>query len=703
MIDNILCNIQHFPLLITKIFEYSLKRPFILHHMIQKSNYLKEKLKTIKVEKFNELPKEINKLFNFFDEISHFQENYKNLMTKEIKIEEEEKNFYITKPYINSLFDISDKLFFFYKSFLFNDKEKNLFAKNLFEFCLCQPYITLSINLFSKNNDINTINMELTEADLDYNYIKFLNKTQNLNQIQNQKIKMSVNIYNKYSRTKRKEFSKIVYYNNINLLKNLNIEEINFIRPSIKEAEKIEKFLYKNEIIDEINTMFIFIKELKYKNELIKVNFSDSIIRSISSLYKEVGLIKSFNGNNEFKNLKNIGISHNLINKNIQSTFSSLFISNFSIIYYQDIINFINDNKSFNILVQDVLYLNLENNIIYDINLYKYLANIFNKNNGQLLEKITRIEIIYNCEDINLFIKNIQIFENNLQKEKINNCYLNKNTKNKYYNFLSFICSFSKCFSSIIIQDSYFPFNIFDFDNININNITQLNIKSPSLNNYTYSEIIEIINNFKNLEFISIDNLSPKFNDSFKDSRISKNLGNMKEFKFNDFFEYKIIKGYKIIFRQNCTISEDLFFIFSEIVEKEKNLEKIELNGFPYNLEKITNQSVRNIEINLEEDDRNYIIKKIKYKNIYLKLQNFPNLDSLYIYVDILESVENFIQLPINPNLKRIFLFSSYINCDVNILDNFLKKNGVELILRIIESYNKGMIMAYIASFPSIN
>ena len=724
MIDNILCNIQHFPLLITKIFEYSLKRPFILHHMIQKSNYLKEKLKTIKVEKFNELPKEINKLFNFFDEISHFQENYKNLIKKEKKIEEEEKNFYITKPYINSLFDISDKLFFFYKSFLFNDKEKNLFAKNLFEFCLCQPYITLSINLFSKNNDINTINMELTEADLDYNYIKFLNKTQNLNQIQNQKIKMSVNIYNKYSRTKRKEFSKIVYYNNINLLKKLKIEEINFIRPSIKEAEKIEKFLYKNEIIDEINTMFIFIKELKYKNELIKVNFSDSIIRSISSLYKEVGLIKSFNGNNEFKNLKNIGISHNLINKNIQSTFSSLFISNFSIIYYQDIINFINNNKSFNILVQDVLYLNLENNIIYDINLYKYLANIFNKNNGQLLEKITRIEIIYNCEDINLFIKNIQILENNLQKEKIKNCYLpnlkeliikndsnkvyqgniiNKNTKNKYYNFLSFICSFSKCLSSIIIQDSYFPFNIFDFDNININNITQLNIKSPALNNYTYSEIIEKINLFKNLVFISIDTLSPKFNDSFKDSKISKNLENIKEFKFNDFFEYKIIKGYKIIFRQNCTISEDLFFIFSEIVENEKNLEKIELNGFPYNLEKIINQSVRNIEINLEEDDRNYIIKKIKYKNIYLKLQNFPNLDSLYIYVDILESVENFIQLPINPNLKRIFLFSSYINCDVNILDNLLKKNGVELILRIIESYNKGMIMAYIASFPSIN
>jgi len=61
--------------------------------LLKKSSYLKEKMKNLKVEKFNELPKDINKLFNFFDEISHFQDNYKNLMTKEIKIEEEEKIF----------------------------------------------------------------------------------------------------------------------------------------------------------------------------------------------------------------------------------------------------------------------------------------------------------------------------------------------------------------------------------------------------------------------------------------------------------------------------------------------------------------------------------------------------------------------------------------------------------------------------------
>ena len=153
--------------------------------------------------------------------------------------------------------------------------------------------------------------------------------------------------------------------------------------------------------------MFILIKELKNKNELIRVNFSDSIIKNISLLYNEERLVKSFNGNNEFKNLKNIGISHNLINKNIKGIFSGLFNRNFSIIYYQDIINYINNNKSSNIIDTDVLNLNMENNIIYDINLYKYLSNIFNKNNDKLGEKFTKIEIIYNCEDINLFFKSL--------------------------------------------------------------------------------------------------------------------------------------------------------------------------------------------------------------------------------------------------------------------------------------------------------
>ena len=720
MKDNILCNIDHFPLLITKIFHYSLKRPFILYQMLHKSEYLKDKLNNLKIDKFNGLSKETNKLFYFLDEIINFEKQYQNIMTKEIKIEEEENNFFTTKPYINSLFEISDKLFSTYKSFFPYDKDKNLFAKSLFEFCLNQPYIKLSINLFTKDNDINRINMELTESDLDFNYIKLLNQSKYFELIKIQKMKLCINIYNKYTKLKRNNFSQIVYFNNINLLKNLNIEEINFIRPNIKEKEIIENILYKNEIIDEINTMFLLIQELKYKNKIIQINFSDSIIKNISLFYNEKILIKSFNNNNEFVNLKKIGINSNLVNKNIKNILLNLFNYNLPFIYYQDITNSINNKNFFNNLDNDTFYINLENNIIYDINLFKYLSDIFNAKNVDITKKINIIEIIYNCEDIYKYINNSLQIEKFFLKEKINNCYLpnlkeiriKNNTnkvykkiipnKNKIFNFLSFIGSFSQSLSTIIIKDSYIPFNILDFENINLNNIIKLSLKSPSLNNYTYREIIEKINKFKNLEFIYIDTLSSNFNDSFDDITISKDLIDIKEFYFNDFFIYENIEKKKIIYKQNNNINKDLFFIFSEIIENEKNLEKMELNGFLYNFDKIRNQNLKNIEINLEEDDKDYIINKIKFQKINLKLQNFPNLNSLYIYVDILQTVENFIQLPINLNLKRMFLFSSYINCDINALDDLLKKNGVELIVRTIGSYNKGMIMAYIASFPHI-
>ena len=728
MEDNILCKIHHFPLIITKILNYSLKRPFILHYVLAQSEGLKEKLNKLKLDKYNSFSKEINDLFSFSNEILSFKSQYDNIMTKEIKIEEEEFNFYITKPYINTLFDFYDKLFSYYKKFI-NINSSNiehLFAESLFEFCLSQPYITLSINLFSKNNNFNDLNMELRDADLDYNFLKYLNINRKININAKQKMKLCINIYNKYSKIKIKEFKKNEYYNNIDLLKDLNIEEIYFIRPNIKEEEKIENILYKNEIIDEINIMFILLKELKNKNELIKIYFTDNIIKNISLYYNEIKSLKILSEKRkEFKNLKNIGISSNLINGNIKNIIYNFFNYNLAVIYYKDIIK--NDIiNNMNIFDNDTLYINLEHHMIYDMNLYKFLSNIFSIKNSQFTEKIKKIEIIYNCEDINLFYKNNSDINNNLFKKEVkNNCILphlneiiiknninkvykpnilnNKNISlNKIFNFINFICSYSKNLSSIIIQDSYIPFNIFDYNNININSISLLNLKSPSLNIYTYSEIIERINRLHNIQYITIDTLSSNFNDSFDDIKINKNLKNLKEFIFNDFFVYKNVENNRIIFKQNCSIDKDLVDIFSEIIENEKNLERIELNGFHYNLDKIKNENVKNLELNLEENDKQYKIRQIKFNDINLKLNNFPNLNTLYIYIDILHYVDDIIQLPLNPNLKRIFLFSSYMDCDINSLDDLLKKNGVELIVRIIDSYNKGMIMAYIASFPNI-
>ena len=77
-----------------------------------------------------------------------------------------------------------------------------------------------------------------------------------------------------------------------------------------------------------------------------------------------------------------------------------------------------------------------------------------------------------------------------------------------------------------------------------------------------------------NLQYINIDTLSSNYNDSFNDIKVSKNLKDIKEFKFNDFFEYKNIDKKEIVFKQDCLIDKDLVDIFSEIIENEKNLEK---------------------------------------------------------------------------------------------------------------------------------
>ena len=132
-------------------------------------------------------------------------------------------------------------------------------------------------------------------------------------------------------------------------------------------------------------------------------------------------------------------------------------------------------------------------------------------------------------------------------------------------------------------------------------------------------------------------------------------------------------------------------------------METLKINGFHYNFDEIKNPKVQYIYVNLEENDKDYKINQINYKKINMKLNNFPNLKCFYVYVDILYEIDNFIKMPICPNLQQIFLFASVIDCNISKLDDLLNKNKVELIVRNIESFNKSKILAYISSFPFMN
>ena len=176
---SILYKINHKPLLIGKIFEFSLQRPFILFQLIEKSKYLKDKIEKLKISKKNDFSKEDNNIFSLFFDILKFNEFFEEIMSKKIIIDKEEKNYFITKPNINLLYDeILQELFNEFKIYL-PKKSNNFFARALLEYCMNKPFISLSINLFTKENN-SDFNFEFTENDLDINYLKYINKKENI-------------------------------------------------------------------------------------------------------------------------------------------------------------------------------------------------------------------------------------------------------------------------------------------------------------------------------------------------------------------------------------------------------------------------------------------------------------------------------------------------------------------------------------------
>ena len=423
--------------------------------------------------------------------------------------------------------------------------------------------------------------------------------------------------------------------------------------------------------------------------------------------------------------MKYIGINLNLMNKKIKDFIYKIFSYILSFIEYEDLVNNnnlieINDNKKNNIMITEgTLSINLEKNNIYNQSIFNHLFKLFNKNSSYI-NKIFKLVIVYEYDsfDINKIkdyiienFSNIYCFLPNLNDIVINNISNKKSNLNLYnsskiFNIISFLCYNSPKLSSINLKDTILPYNILDIFQNNIpfiNNLTNLEINSPSLLSYDYSTIIEKINICINLKKVLIDTTSSKFHDSFEKCKISKNLKNLQHFSFNNFFIYTNNKNKEIKFIQNSSIDKELINLFSEIIENETNIDTLIINGFHYNFDEIKNKNVQNILINLEENDKDYKIAQIKFKKINLKLNNFPNLKNLYVYVDILYEIDNFIEMPICKNLQRIFLFASFINCNIDKLDFVLKKNNVELIVRNIESFNKCKILAYISTFPMMH
>ena len=430
---NLLHKINHSPLIITKILEFTFERPFILFQIMNKSKGLKEKLEKFQILKINDLSKGENNLYSIFFKIINFDNLFGEIMNKKINIEQEEQNYFITKPNLNTLYEEGyQQLCNDYKKYLQN--KSDLFYKNAFiGYCIYKPLITLSINLFTKEKN-DTINFNLTESDLDINYIKYLNQKENYDVLKKQKFRLVINIYNRYynySIKNKDKFSdkfKENYFTNIELIKKLKIEEIYFIRPSFYK-NNIEKVYNQLCMIEELKIMFNFLNNIEFPEDLNSVYFSDNIIKNIDLFYDEIlNIIESYNKNNEnkqiFKNMNYIGINLNLMNKKIKNIINKYFNYILSFIEYQDIINnniIKNNNKDILVITEGVLFINLEKNNIYNKAIFEFLFNLFNRENSSNLNKIYKLIIVYDYNDNDNISKTLSDLENLI---KINYCFL---------------------------------------------------------------------------------------------------------------------------------------------------------------------------------------------------------------------------------------------------------------------------------------
>ena len=118
---NILNKIKNKPIIIERIFSYTLNRPYILYHLISNDNYLKDKLNNT----FTDVNKTKNNLGEEFCQNLNIYSNIKDIITKIEELLKEKENKPFTYTYIKNNLEYS-YMNFLYTSLMKSKKMKKI-------------------------------------------------------------------------------------------------------------------------------------------------------------------------------------------------------------------------------------------------------------------------------------------------------------------------------------------------------------------------------------------------------------------------------------------------------------------------------------------------------------------------------------------------------------------------------------------------
>ena len=639
---SLLSNIRSKPLIIEKIFSYSISRPNILYSLITKDKSLVKKLNEIfsKVPKYKSgLDKEFIDNLNIYSDIRDIF----NLLEKEYQEIKNKTNF----KYVNfkSVYKSSFQFSFldFYLSRI------NIYLYNIFSKISKMMLNSLFFDFLSTKDSIILTFLPQKEIYLDGNYISYITR-QNMNSQEENQIKQKINLVLLFD---EHYFFNIIKYR----IKLPNIEEIEVVF----DKEPKELYVKHNHLLHiYLNN---YLSKIEYLDNISKITFHN--LKYEKDLYQSVlGYIFDgyyFEKNNDIK--QQLLLMTNLKTVNIEMTFFYIYEKIKLYFYLYELFPLLNIYSS-----------NKKN--IPEITFSYYLINkilIINNKNTSLKSRVflNFIEYMMNSENIEfIFIINHNqlIFEDpEEQKEKDKDKEEEKINLSKLREF-TFINEKSEDIKNLI--------NEFSFNQQETYRIYEGYNKDNNLIYYRIGETqiqsLDLIDLFKNneilerIEFIK-EKIVVNYNTERNNLQILNKGKNKNDILFNQIFYMPIT-------------------VFSKFIKNQNNLTELTINKFDFSLQDIVNDKIQILTINYEKDD-----STLEYKNTNKtdKLSSFPNLlifnlGSKYKSINFLKEGE------IPKNLKKTnLILKDYKHSNlIQKIRNIYKIHKKELNVEIIDHNN---------------
>ena len=639
---NILNKINNKPIIIEKIFAFSLNRPLILYYLVSEDNHLKNKLNNL----FSDVKKDKNDLGEEFCQNLTTYSYYKDIINILSDLLKEKNNKTLTYAYIKNELNYS----------FINNLNTSLLKlrriKEIKKYIKDDILLKIFIEYYTTLENFTLVYLPSPYMESDYfKLIEDINKNSNEKNKMKQKIKLLL------------IFDENCFYNSkkYKLLNYPNIYEIEIFFGN--------KFIYYDNLLEKLN---IYLSKIKYLENINKIIFHNLSYDNYLNLYNSNKIINKdiyqsllgFFADDYYSKQKENYTYINLLRNNIKELFLEdidfLYIyEKFKLYYFMD--------DFFNCLNKEKIDLGINNSIPYYANdKMLIIKNSINKKISDILSLIEHMIKANPKIQYLLLVNNIALTKEKIEKK------LEINLKNlREFAFISSSCiNGNELIDNIVLTEKENDIFIYEgYDNDN--------------NLILYRKGMTIIQSFDLIELFKNNKILTKINLIKENVVINYNTERTK---------LEIINNYPIKTELDDIINKNIKLgHFEQFIYYQNNLKEITIKYFDYQLKNLENKNINILNINYEKNTSIFKYKNIKDdiidpQNELIKL--FPSLTTLSLGGDC-QWLQEIPFNKISPKLSLIKLITDKKNKKLSKLKQKFIKKGKDIIIEYLDTNNE--------------